>query len=72
MLAAIALTQFLFVDTITENYYWVALVAGLAIIEIILLLKLTLVTSHTLLYIIVYLCASEILPVVFLFKLYTA
>ena len=72
MLAAIALTQFLFVDTITENYYWVALVAGLAVIEIIILLKLTLVTSHTLLYIIVYLCASEILPVVFLFKLYTA
>jgi hypothetical protein len=71
LMATISLTQFLIPDLISEQFYWIVLVVGLIIIEVILFFKLTLVTGHTLLYIIVYLCATELIPVVFLFKLYT-
>jgi len=72
LLALMGLSQFLFGIQFSENYYWSVLVISLVIIELILYFKLTLVTSYTLLYIIVYLCATEIIPVIFLFKLYTA
>jgi hypothetical protein len=71
-LASLSFTQFTLDGNITELVYWTLLIASLIIIEVILFFKLTLVTTHTLLYIIVYLCATEIIPVVFLFKLYTA
>lgn len=72
LLVMMGLSQFLFGIHFSEIYYWSVLVISLIIIELILFFKLTLVTSYTLLYIIVYLCATEIIPVIFLFKLYTA
>jgi len=72
ILAALSFGQFIFQVNINETVYWVVLIVSLFLTEALLFFKLTLVTSHTLLYIIVYLCATEIIPVVFLFKLYTA
>lgn len=71
LMATISLVHFLIPNLIGEQLYWIVLVGGLIIIEGILFFKLSLVTGHTLLYIIVYLCATELIPVVFLFKLYT-
>lgn len=51
--------------------YWGILLGGLLGIEIILYLKLTIGTSHTLLYIILYLCATEIIPIILLLKFIT-
>lgn len=49
------------------------LIISLAIVsmQLILFFKLSLVTTHTLLYIIVYLCATEIIPIIILFKMLT-
>ena len=72
ILALMGFCQFVLQIDISVMTYWLLLVISLVIIEAILFFKLTLVTTHTLLYIIVYLCATELIPVVFLFKLYTA
>lgn len=72
ILASLSFLQFTLGVNVPEMVYWMILIVSLIIIELILFFKLTLVTTYTLLYIIVYLCATEIIPVVFLFKLYTA
>jgi hypothetical protein len=71
-ISSLTFLQFMLPGAILQSYYWILLVGSLLIIEVILFFKLSLLSTHTLIYIIVYLCATELLPVIFLFKLYTA
>jgi hypothetical protein len=64
-------TEIIMVGVIPEPVFWIVFIMAIIIMEVILFFKLTLVSSHTLLYIITYLCATEIIPMVFLFKLVT-
>jgi uncharacterized protein DUF4271 len=70
-LLILTFVQYAMVGVVPHSFYWGTLIVSIIILELILFLKLTLVTSHTLLYIIVYLCATEIIPIVLLLKLIT-
>jgi len=70
VLIILTLFQFLSVGLVTQPVYWIIFLFGLLIMEVILLLKLSLVTTHALIYIIVYLCATELIPIVFFIKYY--
>ena len=63
--------QFFFVGIFTPTIFWIIMLSSIVAMVLIIFFKLSLVTSHTLLYIIVYLCATEIFPTVFLFKFFT-
>lgn len=67
----ITVVQFFFVGVLTPVFFWLVVLVSIVIMIQIIFFKLSLVTSHTLLYIIVYLCATEILPTVFLLKFFT-
>ena len=67
----LVLIEILMVGVIPEPVFWIVFIMAIIIMEIVLFFKLTLVSSHTVLYIITYLCATEIIPMVFLFKLVT-
>ncbi len=76
MVLAISLLLTIFIQhtmigELPQFIYWGILLVGLLAIEIILYLKLTLATTHTLLYIILYLCATEIIPIILLLKFIT-
>lgn len=68
----LVIVEIIMVGVIPEPVFWLVFGMAIIIMEVILFFKLTLVSSHTLLYIITYLCATEIIPMVFLFKLVTA
>ena len=72
LMLGLTIIEILMVGVIPEPIFWVVFILAVVIMEVILFFKLTLVTSHTLLYIIIYLCATELIPLVFLFKLVTA
>ncbi len=61
--------QFIIIGVLPETFYWVVIVLALLAIEVILYFKITLFSKYTLLYNIIYLCATEIIPMVFLFKI---
>jgi len=61
--------QFIIIGVLPQLFYWLVIILAFIAIEVILFFKLTLVSSHTLLYNIIYLCATEIIPLVFLFKI---
>lgn len=63
--------QFLNLPMIPVSVDWTVLLVLVLIMEIILFLKLSLVTTHTLIYIIVYLCATELLPMALFIKIIT-
>jgi len=63
--------QFVIIGVLPKSFYWSVLLFGLVVIELIIFFKLTLVSTHTLIYNIIYLCATEIIPIVFLFKFFT-
>lgn len=72
LLAITSLVHFIYPMVINQSFYWLLLIGGVIVMEVILYFKLTLASSHTHLYIIVYLCATELIPVTFLCKLYAA
>ena len=72
MLMFLTLVQYFLIGLAPLAIYLLIILLSLLTIQVILFLKLTLVTTHTLLYIIVYLCATEIIPIVLLFKILTS
>ena len=68
----LTLIQYFLIGLVPLPIYLVIILLGVLSIQMILFLKLSLVTTHTLLYIIVYLCATEIIPIVILFKILTS
>ena len=60
--------QHTIIGIVPQILYWLILLVGILAMEVILYLKLTLATTHTLLYIIIYLCATEIIPIVLVLK----
>lgn len=72
MLMLLTIIQYFLVGLVPLPIYLIIILLGILSIQVILFLKLSLVTTHTLLYIIVYLCATEIIPIVILFKILTS
>ncbi len=71
ILLALVSVQFILVGHLAANIYGVTLLLAVITLWVILFFKLTLLTSHTLLYIFVYLCATEIIPLAILLKYIT-
>lgn len=71
-LMLLTLILYFLVGLISLPVYLIIVLLGIVAMLVILFFKLTLVTSHTLLYIILYLCATELIPIVFLFKILTS
>ena len=71
VLMFLTLVLYFFIGLISLPVYFLIVLLGILAMVLILFFKLTLVTTHTLLYIIIYLCATEIIPIVFLFKILT-
>lgn len=69
ILMFLTLIQYFLIGLVPLAIYLLIILLGIMIIQMILYLKLSLVTTHTLLYIIVYLCATEIIPLVILYKI---
>ncbi len=63
--------QYIIIGSMPVAIYWLVLLLGIVAIEAILFFKLSLLTSHTLLYIFVYLCATEIIPMALMLKFIT-
>ena len=72
MLMLLTLLDYFLIGMIPLPIYLIIFLLGIITIQVILFLKLSLVTTHTLLYIIVYLCATELIPIVLLFKILTS
>jgi Domain of unknown function (DUF4271) len=72
LLVFLILVQFFAIGWISLTIFLLILLFGVILMQIILFFKLSLVTTHTLLYIIVYLCATELIPILILFKILTS
>ena len=68
----LTLIQYFFLGFVPLSIYLLIILLGLISTQVILFFKLSLATSHTLIYIIVYLCATELIPIVILFKILTS
>ena len=67
----LTIIELIMVGVIPDTIFWIVSVLAIIVMEVILFFKLTLLTTHRLLYIITYLCATELIPMVILFKLVT-
>jgi uncharacterized protein DUF4271 len=72
LLVFLVLTQYFVIGWLSLNTFLIIIVLVVLSMQFILFFKLSLVTTHTLLYIIVYLCATEIIPILILFKILTS
>ena len=72
MLMFLTLILYFLIGLVSLPIYLLIILLAIISIQLILFFKLSLVTSHTLLYIIIYLCATEIIPIILLFKILTS
>lgn len=72
LLMFLTLILYFLVGLLSLPIYLLIILLAILSMQLILYFKLSLVTTHTLLYIIVYLCATEIIPIIVLFKILTS
>lgn len=72
LLMFLTLILYFLIGLLSLPIYLLIILLAILSMQLILFFKLSLVTTHTLLYIIVYLCATEIIPIIVLFKILTS
>ena len=72
LLMLLTITLYFLIGLVALPIYLVIIILAFASMQLILFFKLSLVTTHTLLYIILYLCATEIIPIIFLYRILTS
>lgn len=72
LLMFLTLILYFLIGLLSLPIYLLIILLAILSMQLILYFKLSLVTTHTLLYIIVYLCATEIIPIIVLFKILTS
>jgi hypothetical protein len=72
MLMFLTFILYFLIGLVSLPIYLLIILLAIISMQLILFFKLSLVTSHTLLYIIIYLCATEIIPIILLFKILTS